>query len=78
MVGMDARVGFIMTEEELVAVKRTGEERNLLVARPIPLTVKGEHDGSQRVPEMTVMLALWVLAMIATRDDGWEFDAAAS
>ena len=68
---MGARMGFILTNEELVAVQRTGRPGHLRVAPSVPFTAEGEAQK----PRLTVTVALWYLAMIATRDDCWKMGA---
>lgn len=58
----NARYGFLLTNRELVAIRRLDENGNL----PIPYTRGGTAEHS----ELTVLLALWYLGMLAANDQG--------
>lgn len=61
-----ARYGFILTDEELVAVKRLDNNGNLLLSQSIYWHVGGTANN----PQLTVLLALWYLGMLAAQDQG--------
>lgn len=61
-----ARYGFILTDRELVVVRRLDANGYLELAPSIPFSRGG--DASQ--PELTVLLALWYLGMLAANDQG--------
>ncbi|KKZ60906.1 hypothetical protein EMCG_00667 [[Emmonsia] crescens] len=55
---------FILTNRELVAVRRLDRNGNLQLSDSIPWTARGT--ASQ--PRLTVLLGLWYLCMLASRD----------
>ncbi|PGH33761.1 hypothetical protein GX50_03418 [[Emmonsia] crescens] len=59
-----ARYSFILTDRELVAVRRLDRNGNLQLSDSIPWTARGT--ASQ--PQLTVLLGLWYLSMLASRD----------
>lgn len=59
-----ARYGFLLTNAELVAVKRLDSEGRLAVATPILWTSGG-------VGQLSVLLGLWYIGMLAAEDDHW-------
>lgn len=62
------RYGVLITEQELVAITRVeGEQGHLQVSNPVGFSADGTGASG---PKMTVLLALWYLAMLAS-DDGW-------
>ncbi|PGH13996.1 hypothetical protein AJ79_03265 [Helicocarpus griseus UAMH5409] len=61
----NARYGFILTDTELVPVKRLDANGNLLVARAIPWEAAGPGRS-------TVLLSLWYLGMLSAADDEWQ------
>ncbi|KAK2767610.1 hypothetical protein FQN54_003768 [Arachnomyces sp. PD_36] len=64
------RYGFILTDAELVAIRRLDRDGNLEVSESIPWTAAGT--ASQ--PRLTVLLGLWYLGMLASDDRGWCLD----
>ncbi|KAJ9299692.1 hypothetical protein DTO271G3_2576 [Paecilomyces variotii] len=62
----NSRYGFILTNEELVVIRRLDNHGNLELAPPIPFTA----GGTVAQPRMTVLLALWYLGMLAAQDEG--------
>lgn len=62
-----ARYSFILTDRELVAIRRLDRNGNLELSASIPWTTKGT--ASQ--PRLTVSLGLWYLGMLAANDQGW-------
>jgi hypothetical protein len=60
----NARYGFVLTDTELVLIKRLDADGNLLVARDIPCEVR--EPG-----RLTILLGLWYLGMLAAADDDW-------
>lgn len=59
-----ARHGFVLTNAELVAVKRLDESGCLAVAEAIPWTAGGPG-------QMTVLMGLWYLGMLAAEERNW-------
>ncbi|KAJ6037307.1 hypothetical protein N7540_001586 [Penicillium herquei] len=64
MDGHDARCGFVLTEAELVAVKRLDKNGRLAVSAPIPWTAGGHN-------QLSVRLGIWYLGMLAAEEDNW-------
>lgn len=64
----NARYGYILTDTELVAVKRLEGNGRLAVSAAVPWTRGG-------VGELSVLLALWYLGMLAAEDTGWILNA---
>ncbi|KAE8151286.1 hypothetical protein BDV25DRAFT_128890 [Aspergillus avenaceus] len=62
-----ARYGFIITDRELVAVRRLDRNGNLELSASISWTMKGT--ASQ--PRLTVLLAIWYLGMLTANNQGW-------
>lgn len=60
----ETRYGFILTDQELVVLKRVDAEWNLEAAAPVPWTTA----GTSGAPRLTVCLALWYLGMLAAHD----------
>ncbi|KAJ5101548.1 hypothetical protein NUU61_003770 [Penicillium alfredii] len=56
-----ARHGFILTDTELVAIKRLDTNGRLAVAEPIPWTNGG-------IGQLSVLLGLWYIGMLAAED----------
>lgn len=63
------RYGFILTDRELVAIRRLDYEGNLELAAPIPFATR----GTVQQPQLTVLLALWYLGMLAAQDQGADY-----
>ncbi|KAK2805598.1 hypothetical protein FQN50_006113 [Emmonsiellopsis sp. PD_5] len=57
--------GFVLTDAELVPIKRLDANGNLLVARSIPWEVAGPG-------RLTILLGLWYLGMLGAADDDWQ------
>ncbi|KAJ5697248.1 hypothetical protein N7488_010932 [Penicillium malachiteum] len=68
MDGHGARHGFVLTDAELVIVKRLDRNGRLAVSAPIPWTVGG--DG-----QLSVRLGLWYLGMLAAEEDNWALES---
>ncbi|KAJ5780242.1 hypothetical protein N7457_005402 [Penicillium paradoxum] len=64
----NARYGYILTNTELVAVKRLEGGGRLAVSTPVPWRGGG-------VGELSVLLALWYLGMLAAEDATWFLNA---
>ncbi|KAJ9301958.1 hypothetical protein DTO271G3_824 [Paecilomyces variotii] len=62
-----ARYGFVLTEIELVAVRRLDRNGNLEVSASIPWTTF----STEFKPKLTVLLGLWYLGMLASNDQDW-------
>ncbi|PWY67608.1 hypothetical protein BO94DRAFT_540407 [Aspergillus sclerotioniger CBS 115572] len=65
-----SRYGFILSDLELVIFRRVDNNGNLQLAPAIPWT----RGGTEEEPQLTVLLALWYLGMLAAQDegpDGW-------
>ncbi|KAJ9226839.1 hypothetical protein DTO027B5_2055 [Paecilomyces variotii] len=65
-----ARYSFILTDAELVAIRRLDRNGNLELSPSIPWTTKGTDEG----PQLTVLLGLWYLGILASRDQDWFLD----
>lgn len=61
----NARYGFILTNTELVPLKRLDQNGSLAVATSIPWTQSGS------VGRLSVLLGLWYLGMLAAENDNW-------
>ncbi|KAJ5106216.1 hypothetical protein N7456_002891 [Penicillium angulare] len=61
------RYGFILTDQELVAIKRDDTSGRLALSEAIPLTSGGTG-------KISVALALWYLGMLAAKSD-WKIEA---
>ncbi|OJJ65600.1 hypothetical protein ASPBRDRAFT_139739 [Aspergillus brasiliensis CBS 101740] len=59
-----AKYGFILTDKELVAVKRLDRNGSLAVSTAIGWTTGGAG-------QLSVLLALWYIGMLAAEDDDW-------
>ncbi|OJD10486.1 hypothetical protein AJ78_08524 [Emergomyces pasteurianus Ep9510] len=62
----NSRHGFLLTNRELVVFRRVDDSGNLELVPPIPFT----SGGTAEQPQMTVLLALWYLGMLAAQG-GW-------
>ncbi|PWY80833.1 hypothetical protein BO94DRAFT_548130 [Aspergillus sclerotioniger CBS 115572] len=62
-----AKYGFLLTDRELVAVKRLDGQGKLELSGSIPWDIHGSEDQ----PRLTVLLALWYLGMLAANDQDW-------
>ncbi|KAK2736310.1 hypothetical protein FQN55_001696 [Onygenales sp. PD_40] len=63
-----ARYGLVLTNEELVAIRRRNYDGDIELSRPIPWDTR----GTAQHPCLTVLLALWYLGMLAAQDEGAE------
>ena len=63
----ETQCGFIITDQELLLVRRRDTRGGLDLAPPISWTTR----GSAATPRMTVLMALWYLAMLAADDGDW-------
>ena len=61
-----ARYGYILTDRQLVAVRRQDRAGNLDLSLPIPWS----RQGTAQQPALTVLLALWYLGMLAATNGG--------
>lgn len=59
--------GFILTDRELVAIRRLDCNGRLEVSDSVPWITK----GSESQPRLTVLLALWYLGMLASDNQQW-------
>ena len=57
----DSRYGFLLTDRELVVLRRLDDNGNLELAPPIPFRIAGTAEQ----PQLTVTLALWYIGMLA-------------
>ena len=62
-----ARYGFILTDCELVAIRRLDGNGNLDLSASIPWT----SSGTAQNPQLAVALGLWYLGMLAANDQEW-------
>lgn len=60
------RYGFLLTDHELVAIRRLDDNGNLELSQSIPWGA----GGNAAQPVLTVMLAFWYLGMLAANDQG--------
>lgn len=60
------RYGYILTDRELVAIRRLDREGRIELSAPIPWNAQ----GTAAAPQMTVLLGLWYLGMLAAEDQG--------
>ena len=67
MIQHGSRYGFIITNVELVALRRRDNNGNMELSQPIPWTARG--DMAQ--PQLTVLLGLWYLGMLASDNVNW-------
>jgi hypothetical protein len=63
MVQNKTKYGFIVTDTELVPVKRLAQSGHLAVGNAIPWTANGN--------QLTVRLGIWYISMLAARND-WQ------
>lgn len=61
------RYGFVLTNVELVAIHRTNKAGHLESSNPVPWTAYGSEEG----PQLTVLLILWYIGMLASGNDNW-------
>lgn len=62
----NTRYGFLITNRELVAIRKLDRNGNMELSQPIPWTT----GGTPTQPRLTVMLALWYIGMLASHDQG--------
>lgn len=62
----NARYRFLLTDQELVVFRRLDDKGYLELAPPTSFTT----GGSASQPQLTVLLALWYVGMLATNDQG--------
>lgn len=60
------RYGFVLTDGEMVAIRRVDDNGNLELSNP----VKWKPDGQPGKPQLTILLALWYFGMLAAHDEG--------
>jgi hypothetical protein len=65
----NTRFGFILTDRELVAIRRLNEDGHLELSDSIPWTTQ----GNAAQPQLTVLLGLWYLGMLASDNQQWRF-----
>ncbi|KAJ5105670.1 hypothetical protein NUU61_003017 [Penicillium alfredii] len=65
MAQSNTRIGFILTDKELVPIRKLAEKGHVEIADSIPWDACGQ--GEDR-PQLTVLLALWYLGMLASDD----------
>ncbi|KAL3472468.1 hypothetical protein BJX99DRAFT_235404 [Aspergillus californicus] len=63
-----ARYGFILTDCELVAIRRLDGNGNLELSGSIPWT----EGGTASQPRLTVLLGMWYLGMLAANNQDWD------
>lgn len=61
-----SRYGYILTDLELVVIKRLDRDGRIELSNPIPWTTRGTATS----PRLTVLLGLWYLGMLAGEDQG--------
>jgi len=64
------RYGFILTDRELVAIRRLDDDGNLELSDSVPWDTVGTEDQ----PRLTVLLALWYLGMLASDNQQWRLE----
>ena len=67
MKGMGSQYGFILTDQGLVCIRRRDVAGRLDLAAPIPW----DAQGTVNQPQMTVLMGLWYLGMLAAEDQQW-------
>ncbi|KAJ5191969.1 uncharacterized protein N7498_010954 [Penicillium cinerascens] len=70
MLKNNTRYGYIITNEEMVAIRRLDSDGNLELSTPIPWrsSANGPHP-----PRLTMLLAFWYLGMLAADNNDWKF-----
>ena len=63
------RYGFILTDSELVVLRRMDYNGNLELAAPIQFGT----GGIPQQPQLTVLLALWYLGMLSAQEQGPDY-----
>ncbi|PYH97915.1 hypothetical protein BO71DRAFT_395740 [Aspergillus ellipticus CBS 707.79] len=64
----ETRYGFLLTDCEMVAIKRLDDEGRLELSESVLWSTKGSED----CPQLTVLLALWYLGMLAANIQRWK------
>lgn len=59
--------GFVVTDQEFMAIRQVDQNGNLELSQAIPWTASGTVSQSQ----LTVSLVTWYLGMLACYDNGW-------
>ncbi|RAK86068.1 hypothetical protein BO79DRAFT_271216, partial [Aspergillus costaricaensis CBS 115574] len=67
----ETQYGFILTDRELVAIKRLDDDGRLELSETVPWSTR----GSEESPRLTVLLALWYLGMLAANNGQWQLVA---
>lgn len=67
MILQHSRYRFLITNLELVAIKRLDDVGNLEVSDSIPWA----SSGTSEHPQLTILLGLWYLGMLAADDQNW-------
>lgn len=62
-----ARYGFVLTNTELVAIRRLDDHGRLELSTPVPWEAHGQNG-----PRVTIPPALWYMGMLAAQDQGPE------
>ena len=62
------RYGFIVTDQEFMAVKQVDKKGNLKISHAIPWTAS----GTMEEPQLTVSLALWYLGVLGSDENFWQ------
>lgn len=73
----DTRYGYLITDKGLVAIKRVDTNGTLQITSPIPWYDPERAASSE--PQLTMLLALWYLGMLASLNEGpeqWKFGMA--
>lgn len=67
MVQHHARYGFVLTDRELVAIRRLDGNGNLELSD----SIRWDAQGTANHPVLTVALALWYIGMLASNNQNW-------
>ena len=62
------RSGFIVTDQEFMAIEQVDKNGTLKISQAIPWTASGAIDE----PQLTVSLALWYLGILGSYEDDWQ------
>lgn len=62
-----ARYGFVITDRELVAIRRLNNVTDLQLSNPVPWSPQENTEQ----PQLTILLALWYIGMLASDDTNW-------
>lgn len=66
----NGRYGFVLTDVELIIIRRVNDRGHLELSDSIPWTAY----GSEAEPQLTVLLALWYLGMLASDNGNWTLE----